>query len=90
LYPGEPNFFCDVTSVVLTAPASQIFFPYIYGLLIGLYFRVKSHFGGRTNRMKRSDIWRRILAFFLGIKLKKKYMVLGKIPWEDGFSSFVL
>jgi len=40
--------------------------------------------------MKRSEMGRRKLAFCLGIKEKKKYVVLGKIPWEDGFSSFVL
>jgi len=40
--------------------------------------------------MKRSEMWKRKLGFCLGIKGKKKYVVLGKTPWEDGFSSFVL
>ncbi len=40
--------------------------------------------------MKISEMGRRKLAFCLDIKEKKKYVVLGKTPWADGFSSFVL
>ena len=40
--------------------------------------------------MKISEMGRRKLAFCLGIKVNKKYVDLGKTPWEDGFSSFVL
>jgi len=40
--------------------------------------------------MKISEMGRRKLSFCLGIKKKKKYVDLGKTPWEDGFISFVL
>jgi len=40
--------------------------------------------------MKQSEMGRKKLDICLGIKEKKKYVVLVKTPWADGFSSFVL